>query len=424
MKLLNYTTCYFAGILLLAITVWAALFYYNMLDEIYDSMDDGLENQKMLVIRKAARDSTVLNQRNFEEGYYAIKEVAWAQARNQKDVYRDTLMYMLNEKDFEPVRMLKTAFRQDNKYYEMRVITSMVEEDDLREDLLYALLWLYVGLITSILALNNVLLKRIWQPFYFLLQRLQQFRLEDSRPFDPVRTHIDEFRLLNTTVEKLLQSNINSYVSQKNFIENASHELQTPLAISLNKLELLAESNHLSPDQMAQIEGVMHHLERMKRLNKSLLLLSKIENNQFEAVEEVNINELLKKILNDFSDQAAFRQIETDYQEKGACRQKVNADLATIMLTNLVKNAILHNQPGGAVRVVLRKESLSIENTGQQKPLNQQKLFTRFYKDSASPGSTGLGLAIVKAIADSYSFRITYEYRQKHLWTLHFKFPF
>jgi signal transduction histidine kinase len=162
----------------------------------------------------------------------------------------------------------------------------------------------------------------------------------------------------------------------------------------------------------------------MKRLNKSLLLLSKIENNQFEAVEEVNINDLLQKILADFSDQAAFRQIEIDFQEKEACRQKINTDLATILLTNLVKNAILHNHPGGRVRLVLRKERLLIENTGQPKPLNQQKLFTRFYKDSASPGSTGLGLSIVKAIADIYHFRLTYEYRQNHLWTLHFKFPF
>ena len=163
MKLLNYTTAYFAGILLLVILVWAGLFYVNMLDEIYDSMDDGLGNQKMLVMQKAARDSSVFNRQNFEDGYYRLKEISLAQARNRKDVYQDTLMYMLNEQDYEPVRMLTTVFRHQNRFYELRVITSMVEEDDLIEDLAFALFWLYVGLIASILILNNFLLKQIWR---------------------------------------------------------------------------------------------------------------------------------------------------------------------------------------------------------------------------------------------------------------------
>lgn len=424
MKLLNYTTSYFAIILLVVITIWAGLFYYNMLDEIYDSMDDGLENQKLLVIQKAAQDSTVLSHQSFEEGYYAIKKITFAQAKKQQDVYQDTLMYMLNEKDFEPVRMLKTAFRQKDNYYEMRVITSMVEEDDLIEDLLYSLLWLYLGLIASILILNNVLLKKIWQPFYSLLQYLQHFRLEDSKPIKLKETKIDEFRLLNSTIEKLLQSNTDTYISQKNFIENASHELQTPLAISLNKLELLAESSQLQEEQLVQIGAIMENLERLTRLNKLLLLLSKIENKQFAPVEEVNINSALKKIIADFSDQASFRDITISLHEEATCNVKVNPDLATILLVNLVKNAIIHNHEGGFVTIILKAESLLIENSGKKAPLDKQKIFTRFYKDNASPASTGLGLAIIKAIADLYQFGLTYNYRQNHIWSVYFKNPF
>ena len=164
MKLLNFATAWFAALLLLVLLVWAGLFYYNMLDEIYDSMDDGLENQKMLVLRQAALDPQVLQQKEFANGYYKVKELAWQQARKRPEVYLDTLMYMQNEKDFEPVRMLKTVFRHQNRYYELRVITSMVEEDDLISDLMYSLLWLYLGLLASILVLNNVLLRRIWRP--------------------------------------------------------------------------------------------------------------------------------------------------------------------------------------------------------------------------------------------------------------------
>ena len=127
MKLLNYTSAYFAGILLLIISIWAGLFYYSMLDEIYDSMDDGLGNQKLLVIRKAAADTTILNHPEFEAGYYTIREIPFAKAATYTDTYQDTLMYMENEEDFEPVRMLRTAFRhQNNRYYELQLITSMV----------------------------------------------------------------------------------------------------------------------------------------------------------------------------------------------------------------------------------------------------------------------------------------------------------
>ncbi|MGV3585389.1 MAG: sensor histidine kinase [Adhaeribacter sp.] len=420
MKLLNYTTSYLAGILLAIILVWAAIFYFNMLDEIYDSMDDGLENQKILVIQKAARDSTVLARRDFEDGYYRLKEISFAQAQHRKDIYQDTLMYMLNEQDFEPIRMLTTVFSYQNRFYELRVITSMVEEDDLIEDLLFALLWLYLGLIASILVLNNILLKRIWQPFYKLLQRLQEFRLEEPTQLVAEPTQVAEFKLLNSTIEKLLQKNIETYTSQKVFIENAAHELQTPLAISLNKLELLAESQNLQEDQLTQIGAVMQNLERLTRLNKSLLLLSKIENKQFGPVEEVNINEAIQKVVADFADQATYRNITVQVQEAAICQQKLNPDLALILIMNLIKNAIMHNVPGGVVNISIDENSFVIQNSGKPEPLNSQKLFNRFYKNTDSPGSTGLGLAIAKAIADLYQFRITYEYQQLHQIAVYF----
>ena len=159
MKLLNYTSSYFSVILLVIIPVWAGLFYFAMLDEIYDSMDDGLGNQKLLIIHEAANDTLVLNRTNFGESNYAINRVPFEEAKNFKDTFLDTMMYMQNENDFEPVRMLKTVFEQDNRFYSMRVITSMVEEDDLISELLYSLLWLYLGLVLTIILLNNLLLK-------------------------------------------------------------------------------------------------------------------------------------------------------------------------------------------------------------------------------------------------------------------------
>lgn len=424
MKLLNYATAYFAALLLLVLLVWAGLFYYNMLDEIYDSMDDGLENQKMLVLRQVARDPAVLQQREFENGYYKVKELPLAQARNRPEIYLDTLMYMYNEKDFEPVRMLKTVFRHQDRYYELRLITSMVEEDDLISDLLYSLLWLYLGLLGSILLLNNVLLRQIWRPFYQLLKALKKFRLNEPQPLPPAKSRISEFRLLHDTLDQVLQSQVQVFTSQKTFIENAAHELQTPLAISLNKLELLADSPHLQQEQVAELAVVTGHLQRLTRLNKSLLLLSKIENQQFGPEEEVNLNALVGKATEDFGDQLAHRQIRFELQEKAACQVRMNPDLASILVLNLVKNALQHNHPGGFIRISLGTGSLRVENSGPNQPLDGRRLFTRFYQGSPAGGGTGLGLAIVKAIADRYHFRLRYDFKGFHVMSLHFSYPF
>src|SRR5690606_760416 len=97
------------------------------------------------------------------------------------------------------------------------------------------------------------------------------FRLDDPKPFNDRKTQINEFQLLNNSVKKLLEKNIETYNSQKQFIENASHEMQTPLAIGLNKLELLVENHSLDEEALPIVSSVMDNLERLSRLNKSLL---------------------------------------------------------------------------------------------------------------------------------------------------------
>lgn len=418
MKVLNYTTSYFAIILLLIISAWATIFYYAMLDEIYDSIDDGLDNQKGLILQKVNVDSTILKKTKFEEADYSIQPITEQTSISFRDVYIDTLMYMQNENDFEPVRLLRTAFGHDGKYYLMQVVTSMVEEDDLISELFYALLWLYLGLVASILVLNNFLLKRIWRPFYHLLGQLKDFRLEEQTEFTLKKTKIDEFRMLNETTEKLIRSNINAYNNQKEFVENAAHELQTPLAISLNKLETLAESGDLSDAQTKLLASALDNLDRLTRLNKSLLLLSRIANKQFKNEQEIDLNNLVRKTVEDFSDHALYRKITLNISELENVKVRMNPDLAGVMVTNLVKNAVIHNRDSGSVEIVLTWKLFQIRNTGKHEAINPERLFSRFNNDHESPNSTGLGLAIVKAIADLYSFKVSYTFDGEHMITI------
>jgi signal transduction histidine kinase len=384
-----------------------------MLDEIYDSMDDGLENQKILVIRRAKKDASILEKNEFSEGYYTIKKVRSANIKYIKDSYRDTLMYMDNEEDFEPVRLLESVFEQDGQYYKLKVITSMVEEDDLIEDLLYSLLWLYLGLVVSIILLNNIVLKKVWNPFYQLLGDLRNFNIEKNENIKVQKTSIEEFSLLNKQIQVLLQKSRDSFTGQKQFIENASHELQTPLAISINKLELYIENNDLSENELMQIAPVLNNLERLTRFNKSLLLLSKIENRQFISEEKVSINQLIENLMEDFSDFAHHKEMEFSLESKECLEFYMNRDLAIILFTNLLKNAIVHGKRGTKISIRIIENEVEILNFSEWGALKTEKLFTRLYKIS-NKNSNGLGLAISKAVADEYDLKLEYQFIKVH----------
>ena len=419
MKLLNYTTTYFAVILIFLLGLWAVIFYFEILDEIYDSMDDGLDNQKMLIIRKARQDPSVLKKTAFEDGNYIITPTNAELSQGFTDAYRDTLMFMENESEYEPVRLLESVFQRDGSYYKIKVITSMVEEDDLRKELFFSLLWLYLGLILTIVLLNSFFQKKAWRPFYKLLRRLEKFSIEKDEKIKFEDTKIEEFQLLNERIDQLLKKSIESFRSQKEFIENASHELQTPLAISINKLELMAEKGDLPPEQMEELGAVLQSLERLTRLNRSLLLLSRIENRQFLEEEKINWNSLVKEIITEFEDYAKHQQVEIVLTEKNGIDHSGNKDLAGILVSNLLKNAIFHTPSKTAVELIITSTQIEFRNPGTT-ALEKSKIFNRF-KGTEKKDATGLGLAISKAIVEKMNLDLTYRFsQQKHIFTINF----
>lgn len=420
MKLLNKTTYYLSILLLPLITVWAFVFYYAMLDEIYDSLDDGLENQKEVLEQRLKTEPNILQYNNVNTNNYVFSELNKKEYKHFKETYRDTLIYIKSEKDLEAMRIYSSAIKHNDAYYKLDIITSMVEEDDLIESLITYLLALYVVLIVSILILNNLLLKRLWQPFYNLLNQLRKFKIENNTSIIIPKSNIEEFQLLNTAVNTLLEKSTDSFIAQKQFIENAAHELQTPLAITINKLELFIENTDLNANQLEAIGTALDNLNRLARLNKSLLLLSKIENQQFIKEDTINFNTLTKKIVSDFEDLATHKNMRFKIKSSTELQFKINEDLANIMLTNLIKNALVHGKKEAVVTIEMRSNMWRILNYGVPQRLEHQLLFTRFKKASSNKKSTGLGLAITKAIVNKYNISIDYEFKEAHIFTLNF----
>ena len=421
MKLINHTLLFLSAILFVTVSLWAVLFYYQFLKQVRTTIDEGLANYKIVLIDKLKDDSLHVKKNVFIENNYTVKSVNEDYALQVRDSYKDTLIYSAIKNANYRTRLLSTAFVASNgKYYEMKIVSQELDRGKLIQKLATSLLWLYIFLFVSTILVNNFVLKKTWQPFYHLLKYLNDFRLDKGTLSKPSESKIKEFSMLNNSILNLLKTNVDIYNSQKQFIENAAHELQTPLAIGINKLELLAGEENLSEEQILKIGNIIGTFQRLSGLNKSLLLLSKIENNQFISEEQINLDEIFNRIINDFSDYTEYRKIEIKYIKEDLWFLQMNKDLAEILVMNLVKNAIVHNRKGGEIVIKLSSYYFTIENTSDEPALPADKIFERFNKNSNKNNSTGLGLAIAKAITEASGLSLSYSFAGKHIFKVHF----
>lgn len=418
MKLLNQSVKHLSISLLLIIGVWGTVLFFNIVDEVKENVDEGLENYKRQIVFRAHQDTAVLKQMNLNENFYSIQEIGKGEYFDTVNIFTDTMIRVQDADDvaprLAPVRMLKTAFEDGGKKYRLKIINPMIENEDLIERLFENMIWLYISLIFAIVLINNIVLRRVWRPFYNLLAQMKAYRLGKGESLPEVKTKTKEFIDLQKAIDTLLRHNIRIYEQQKSFIGNAAHELQTPLAIVINKLELLIEKGELSEDQAHSIVKTMQIIERLTRLNKSLLLLSKIENRQFIQEQEVDFNTLIAEEIESLQDVADFKKIKISVVENKRFTKTINFSLAHILVSNLLRNALFHNIEKGNVYISIQKNKLTISNTGIKKPLDRDHIFKSFYKSSSKSENTGLGLAIAKAIADIYGISINYYFRNEH----------
>ena len=416
---LNQTTLKYTLVSSFAILIiWSVIFYYNLMDEIYDSIDDGLSNFKILIIQECEKDSSALYKLNFDESNYAIREVSKEHAMLITDTFKDTLMYMEYEEDFEPVRMLTTAFYQSDKYYELKVISSMIEKDDLVNNLFWSVLILFFILLISLTMINSVVLKAVWRPFYELLEKLRVYSIENEMKPPEIETNITEFQQLNQSISTLINNSKKSFENQKRFTENAAHELQTPITGIIHRLQLLLDEGNLTKKDANSINNALDSAGRMARLNKDLLLLTKIENFQFKEAEKVDIEQIFRVGVEDLVDFASFRNIDFRFTIEDIFEIEMNRSLSQILVNNLLKNAIVHGDGGKIIEIVIEANRFSVCNQSPGTPLDKYKIFDRFYKGSDSSVHSGLGLTLVKAICDSYLLEINYQYKEGHIFTV------
>lgn len=407
------------GVLIL--TVWAVYFYMAMMREINDEVDDSLEDYSELIIMRSLAGEKLPLHDSGTNNQYRLNEVSDNYARSRSTIcYRDSMVYIEAKKETEPARILTTIFKDNqNKFYELEVSVPTIEKADLREAILIMIVGLFVVMLLAFLIIHIWVFRRSMKPFYRLLKWLDTHRLGNK--YEPLHnpTNIMEFQQLNEAVRQYAAHSEALFEQQKQFIGHASHELQTPLAICRNRIEMMMEEENLMEHQMVEFAKILQTLEHITKLNKSLLLLSKIENHQFSDIVEVNLNQIIQRYIVDYREVYDYLDITLDIKTKDEFIISMNETLAVVLVTNLLKNAFVHNHENGTIHICIDKDSLEISNSGGEAPLDNQKIFQRFYQGKKKEGSTGLGLAIVHSICSLFKLDIHYSYHQKqHRFTI------
>lgn len=417
MRLQNYTLKYLSIGLFVVLTLWVFVFYAFMTDEVYDNIDDGLKNTKIEIIKKAYNDPQLKSVQSFGANGFRITPLP-AGDYSVKNVFETKNIYMESDDNEEPVRILTTAFtdkKGDN--YKLEISTSTIEADDLLRDFGISVLALYVMLLGSIFIINYFILRKVWKSFYRLLSNLQGYSFGQKVVTQETATPIREFNDLQVEINKLIQRIESTFDQQKIFVSNAAHETQTPLAIISNKLELMIEEEGVTEKQIAQIESIHASVRRLVKLNKSLLMLTKIENNQYQDIQKVNFNELVHAVVGEYDELLEYKAIAVKIiADTEPFVVSMDRGLAIMLFQNLLKNALFHNVKGGDIVIKLESSKMIISNSSMlEGALDEQLIYNRFFRSSTNEQSTGLGLALVETIVKvTPALSLRYYYDGKH----------
>jgi len=412
MKLIYRIIIRLSIVLSIVLTLWAAFFYLAIMDEINDEVDDSLEDySEQIIVRFLAGEELPSKTSNSNNQYY-LSEITTEYADSKPHVsYVDSMVYIPQKGETEPARILTTIYKDENgKYYELVVSTPTIEKKDLKEAILYWIIFLYIGLLLVIIVVNVWVYSRSNRPLYKLLAWLDEYKIGGKNTPLKNDTDITEFKKLNESAVRNMERAEEVFEEQKQFIGNASHEIQTPLAVCRNRLENLMEDDSLSESQLEELAKTHQTLEYITKLNKSLLLLSKIDNRQFTETEDIEFNGIIKKLSEDYQEVYSNMNIHTEIQETGIFKLKINETLVGILINNLLKNSYTHNLEGGGFYINISSTKIIFKNTGQDFALNPKLIFERFYQGNKKEGSTGLGLALVKSICDMQGLHINYHF--------------
>lgn len=407
----------FASVLLLVFTP----IIYLLLQKLYlDDVEEGLILEKKEFVRytlPVLKIHEIEQWNRFNRDFKIVDTI--------KNIHEDKIsqQYFFDTlaQELEPYRVLYTPVLIKNKPYTLFIRQNLIENKDWVQEIAVIFITLLAFIILGTAIITFWLNRKIWQPFYQNLKILETFEIDKS-DFSPQfsSSNINEFNRLENALNELITRAIKTYKIQQEFVENAAHELQTPVAVLKSKLDTFLQLPELTQEQMLILEQLNETTTRLSRLNKNLLLLSNIENPK-NAKELCNLKEILLKNIDFWDLQCQTNHIKFIVKNSQDSTHYVNRSLAETLLSNLLLNAIRHNINNGIIEIELTQNYFRIKNTGKTSEINSSELYKRFVKIDASTQGSGLGLAIIKKVADLHSWQIQYSFEANfHIFWINF----
>lgn len=406
MKLLTRTTIYYLlfSLPLLMLSGW--FLYVNIERALKHEVDEELQNSKELWLqhlKSLPLDKDLLQLNN---PYIQIEKTDLVTGNNY---FSDTLVYEPLERELAPYRNLTVIIERNNQHYKLAFQRVVLEQRAVFKNLITLMSIVFGALLLLFLLINLYINKKLWKPFNTSLEKITSLNMQQLQEVHFDKASIKEFNDLNTSLNAMTNKMQADYLSMKTFTQNASHEIQTPLAIIQSKLELLLQDSQLTAPQAIAITSAFEATQRLSKLNQALLLITKIENNQFVAAEAISIKTVINKYQSFFVELLDQKKITVSLMINEDWQILLHPLLADMLISNLFNNAIRYNNPQGEIKIIINKNSLEIINTSDLPDIKDEELFHRFVKHDTATGN-GLGLAIVKEICDTNNIAIQYHY--------------
>ena len=402
--------------LVITLALWGWLSYRTMSGRIHKDTDMILKDYSDQIVSRKLSGQEMPDRFNGAYNTYYIKEVTPEYAAdNPSPYYGEAEAYIRSQEDFASSRIRRQVFSDNaGNYYEITVSLPVFEQETLVEHVLWWTGVLFFILLITLLVIGLIVIDYNLKPFKALMKWMDDYVPGHPSDTVPADTDVLEFRKLAETVRKAVARFENEYEERKIFIGNASHELQTPLAVCGNRLEMLLDRPDLNEEIAEEMVKLHRSLQHLIRLNKTLLLLSRIENDQFPPVDEVDMTSVLKDSLGLNEEIYAHKSINSSIDVQGTFVCRINEQMASMLVGNLVKNAFVHSAPGAEIKVSVSADGFAVRNHGDA-PLDKSRVFHRFYLPGGRrEGSTGLGLALAYSVCERSGLSLTYDFEENH----------
>ena len=407
MKLLTKISLNFLSISLFIFLVGLIAFYFLLRQQVTQNINVELQKRQTNILNELnSAHSAAATPTDFEK---KVEITPIPPKQNPVEGYSDTLIVNEKEGTYTAYRQLQFVSEINGQKFLIKIFKSHAETDNLIVRIILSMTLLVVALILGLLILNRHISQKTLKSFYDTINKIKKYDLNTHEDFQLKETDIKEFNDLNKVLIAMTERIKNDYYNLKEYTENASHELQTPIAVIISKMELLLQSDCMQEKELKTISDAYEASTKLSRLTNTLLLLSKIGNRQFPEVKKIDLTQIINTQLSFLEDVIESKKISVNSPNKPYLVE-MNPYLADILISNLLKNAIRHNHNNGTISITANEKQFTIANSGERIQGTSDDIFKRFYKSSTSDSSVGLGLAIVQKICEVSGFKAVYSY--------------